>query len=63
MNLLYLSFTDSCPQGDQPGIVFQNLTCADVGTQQPWLCYGGFFQRKCCNTCPRIGEDVPGMYP
>ncbi|KAK7112915.1 uncharacterized protein [Littorina saxatilis] len=51
---------DTCPQGDQPGIVFQNMTCAEVGSKQPWLCYGGFFQRKCCLTCPRIKENVPG---
>ncbi|KAK7502017.1 hypothetical protein BaRGS_00006769, partial [Batillaria attramentaria] len=51
---------DTCPQGDQPGIVYQNLTCSEVARQKPWLCYGTFFQRKCCLTCPSIKEDVEG---
>lgn len=52
--------SDTCPQGDQPGIVYQNLTCSDVARKKPWLCYGTFFNRKCCLTCPAIKQNVPG---
>ncbi|KAK3771509.1 hypothetical protein RRG08_016913 [Elysia crispata] len=47
---------DSCPQGDQPGIVLDGMTCEDIVRLTPWACYDDFYRRKCCIACPGISK-------
>ncbi|GFR82978.1 hypothetical protein ElyMa_000639600, partial [Elysia marginata] len=49
---------DSCPQGDQPGIVHEGKTCEDIVRLTPWACYDDFYRRKCCIACPGIDKGI-----
>ncbi|XP_076446037.1 uncharacterized protein LOC143283667 [Babylonia areolata] len=57
---LSTSVSDACPQGDQPGAVHEGLTCAEVASTQPWLCYRRLFHSKCCHACSKAENDAPG---
>lgn len=53
---------DSCPQGDEPGKVYRDLSCSDLARREPWLCYNYLVRRKCCVSCPSVKEDAEGTW-
>ncbi|PVD37874.1 hypothetical protein C0Q70_00476 [Pomacea canaliculata] len=52
--------SDSCPQGDEPGKVYRDLSCSDLARREPWLCYNYLVRRKCCVSCPSVKDDAEG---
>ncbi|XP_005111802.2 uncharacterized protein LOC101851690 [Aplysia californica] len=51
---------DFCPQGDQPDLVHEQMTCEDLVRLEPWKCYDEFYRRKCCVSCHGIKQEVKG---
>ncbi|KAK6166468.1 hypothetical protein SNE40_023152 [Patella caerulea] len=45
---------DHCPHGDEQGIIWKNLTCADIIELTPEQCYDPVTQKKCCASCDKI---------
>ncbi|ELT87886.1 hypothetical protein CAPTEDRAFT_196315 [Capitella teleta] len=46
-----------CVHGDYNGPYRNGLTCAVVGTQQPWRCYDNYYLDDCCSTCRHIKDQ------
>ncbi|XP_067687514.1 uncharacterized protein [Haliotis asinina] len=51
---------DYCPQGDQPGIVWKNYTCAQLVFYEPEMCYDNNTRSRCCLSCTEINKGIPG---
>lgn len=42
---------DNCPFGDQPGLVFNNQTCAQMVSSYSGYCYQDVVLSRCCRSC------------
>ncbi|XP_041374976.1 A disintegrin and metalloproteinase with thrombospondin motifs 7-like isoform X2 [Gigantopelta aegis] len=51
---------DFCPQGDQPGIIWNNYTCAELVRHEPEMCYDRNTRVRCCQSCYSINTQVQG---
>ncbi|CAG2212512.1 unnamed protein product [Mytilus edulis] len=51
-------FLDSCPAGDQTGVVKNGMTCRQLISSDPNECYTHGIKYKCCNLC--AGSDQHG---
>ncbi|XP_025087246.1 cell wall protein DAN4-like isoform X2 [Pomacea canaliculata] len=45
------SLDDNCPFGDQPGLVFNNQTCAQMVSSYSGYCYQDVVLSRCCRSC------------
>ncbi|XP_041367785.1 A disintegrin and metalloproteinase with thrombospondin motifs 6-like [Gigantopelta aegis] len=52
------SIDESCPFGDESGVVFGN-TCENYVTNTPRKCYREVVRRRCCTSCGRYYTGVP----
>ncbi|XP_041367022.1 uncharacterized protein LOC121381741 [Gigantopelta aegis] len=53
------SIDETCPFGDEPGIVFSNKTCETFVTNEPIYCYQEVVRRRCCKSCGLQNTGVP----
>ncbi|XP_064601982.1 uncharacterized protein LOC135467960 [Liolophura sinensis] len=51
---------DGCTFGDQPGIAYQEETCAQIVRTKPRYCYENFIKQRCCQACSRVYTSIPG---
>ncbi|XP_069107601.1 A disintegrin and metalloproteinase with thrombospondin motifs 6-like [Argopecten irradians] len=54
------SVSDTCPFGDQEGIVSSGHTCASVVALNQYNCNSTGWYSYCCNTCGALYTGVPG---
>ncbi|XP_063416393.1 A disintegrin and metalloproteinase with thrombospondin motifs 3-like [Mytilus trossulus] len=52
------SVSDSCPVGDQTGVVKNGMTCKQLVSSDPNECYAHGIKYKCCSLC--AGSDQHG---
>ncbi|KAK3587671.1 hypothetical protein CHS0354_042455 [Potamilus streckersoni] len=53
--------SDSCPLGDQPGVVYRELTCPELISRSPQKCYLSHISKICCDSCSRYKGTLNGL--
>ncbi|XP_052790624.1 zinc metalloproteinase-disintegrin-like BjussuMP-1 isoform X2 [Mya arenaria] len=53
------SVPDDCPYGDQPGVVTNGYTCAQIGTDaHKHRCYDAHTKKRCCASCAAVANNA-----
>ena len=52
------SFSDNCPLGDQPGVVYNGTNCTALIKEYSGYCYRDFFKSACCSACDAVYRPV-----
>ena len=56
------SFSDNCPLGDQPGVVYNGTNCTALIKDFNGYCYQDSVQLTCCSACAAVYRPVQSKF-